>query len=224
MALAAVAPLALGIGKALFNKGKKASSNYMERPSMQSYGSFKSKYDDPSSKQVYDFYKGKSDGSTAGLAADDLNMLNAEAIDQSHRQTQEYKRVVGNQARPSTGVMTRGRADRNEREAIGQYIGARSKAMRDVAIQNAVLKHDDQFKGTSGLQTFLNSERTQQGNLFEGERKKTLYEASLIDKQEAEANRVDALNRQRKSNFYNDMFGAANLATTMDWKSILNRQ
>lgn len=229
MALGMAVMAGLGIGQALMRRGKKARSTYDQnpRPSMASYGSFKSKYDDPSSKSIYDFYDRRIKGADLGYGKEDLAQMRAEAIDTSTQAGNEMLRRAGAGHRTRTGGMETGGAGRVQRSALSEMLTTRSKAMRDISISNAVLKHKDLWSAAEGMGGFRQEERRYQGQQFEGAAKKTLYDAGIADIRRQEADQVSALNRQRKSRFYDDMFGvgmsAVNPSAT-SWKSILSKQ
>ncbi|MCG3177366.1 MAG: hypothetical protein MOGMAGMI_02340 [Candidatus Omnitrophica bacterium] len=207
MAFMSVAiPAAMSIGKALLQRGKKAESVQIPQLNIPEYGAYKSKYDDPSSEQIYDFYSRRSKGTDVGLGADDLTMLNAAAIDQSTQEGNELTRraVAGHKTR--TGGMETGGTGRIERAGVGKMLQSRSKAMRDIAIQNAVLKHNDIWAGTEGLSGFLGDERSQQNRQWTAARAKALDEYGPRAAQAEEDAKTTELNRQRKAKFADDLW------------------
>lgn len=204
--LAAAAPYAMNIGKSLVQRGKKATAREIPQLNIPSYESYESQYDKPSAEQVHKFYSRKSAGTDVGLAPEDLTTLNAAAIDDATQQGNELTRRALAGHRTRTGGMETGGTGRIERAGIGQMLQARSKAMRDVAIQNAVLKHEDIWEGTRGLSDFLGDERTQQSRRWNAARVKATaeYDPKLLQAQENAD--TDELNRQRKAKFADDMW------------------
>lgn len=204
--LAAAAPYiassAASIGSSLLARGKKAKSINYPTLDIPEYGAYKSKYDDPSSGQVYDFYSRRSKGSDVGLGADDMTMLNAAAIDQSTQEGNELTRRALAGHRTRTGGMETGGTGRIERAGVGQMLQSRSKAMRDIAIQNAVLKHQDIWSGTEGLSGFLGDERNQQNRQWNAARLKAVTEYDPKVMQVEENAKTDEANRLRKQRLY----------------------
>lgn len=232
---AAALAAAGGVGGALLKRGKKAKSSLSDRPPMASYESFRSKYDQPSAKDVHGFYSKRVKGDDLGFSPEDMSTMRAEAIDQAGSSSKELSRIAGAGHRTRTGGMETGGTGRIQRASVGQFLLSRSKAMRDVAIKNAVIKRQEQSAAAEGLQGFLSGERQQQGARFRGELSKKNYDLGIAREIDEENQKVSDLNRQRKTNFYDDLIGAgmagisagtggAGGAGKIPWKSILSRQ
>lgn len=205
--LQALLPAALSIGQSLMNRGKKASSNF-SRPEMKSYESFKGKYDDQDTDSVHNFYDRRTKGADLGYSTEDLGTMNAQAIDNATHEGNELSRRVGGATSSRSGGMNTGGGDRLQRQGVGQMLSSRSAAMRDIAIKNAVLKHDDQWDAASGLNTFNQNERAQQGRRFQGERVKVGYDADVAAERQADEAAVNNANLKRKSNFNNSLYNS----------------
>lgn len=119
-----------------------------------------SKFDENSSQSIYDFYSPRIKGEKTGYGADDLKIMEGQAQDFSTRNMNEaIRRGAAGRRRGTGGTWTGGR-DTMRDEAIRGGLEYRSNAMRDIAVRNAVLKHQDQWNATQGMGTFLNNERS----------------------------------------------------------------
>lgn len=155
----------IGLGSALLAKKKKASIDpgAVQAPD---YASFMSPHQAETSDQVRNFYSDRAAGKNVGYSADDLNTMRAQGIDQSTHEGNELTRrgMAGRQARqgaPGAGMST-GATDYMREQSIGQTLASRSKAMRDINIQNAALKQGQIENAGSGLQNYLSGEQNQQ--------------------------------------------------------------
>lgn len=118
-----------------------------------------SDYDKDASKSIYDFYSPRMRGENTGYSEEDLNIMKGQAQDYSTRQMKEAIRRGAAARRPGTGGTWSGGRDTMRDEAIRGGLEFRSNAMRDIAVRNAVLKHQDEWNATQGMGTFLNNER-----------------------------------------------------------------
>lgn len=118
-----------------------------------------SAYDAPASKSIYEFYEPRTRGEGTGYSEEDLSTMKGQAIDQSTRVGSELERRGAAGRRLGYGGTTTGGTNVMREKAIQTGLEYRSNALRDIAIKNAVQKHQDQWNAASGLQSFLNSER-----------------------------------------------------------------
>lgn len=119
-----------------------------------------SKYDAGSSEAIYGFYEPRVRGEKLGFSDEDLGTMRGQAQDYSTRQMNEAIRRGGSARRAGTGGTWSGGRDVMRDEAIRGGLEYRSNAMRDIAVRNAVLKHDDQWNAAAGLGNFLGNERS----------------------------------------------------------------
>lgn len=124
-----------------------------------------SEYDKPASKQLFDTYSNRAAGKDVGFSEEDLTSMKGQAIDDSALHRREMRRQgfasntdLSRTNKGTTGTSTLGAQRFKERE-ISSSLMIRSKALRDVAIRNAVLKRQEQSEGIQGLSNFLNDER-----------------------------------------------------------------
>lgn len=118
-----------------------------------------SQYDEKSSSDLFNFYDPRVRGENLGYADEDLKTMEGQAQDYSTRQMNEaIKRGAAGRRRGTGGTYSGGR-DVMRDEAIRGGLEYRSNAMRDIAVRNSVLKHQDQWNAASGMGTFLNNER-----------------------------------------------------------------
>lgn len=118
-----------------------------------------SAYDKGSSEALYGFYEPRVRGEKLGFSEEDLGTMRGQAQDYSTRQMNEAIRRGGSARRAGTGGTWTGGRDVMRDEAIRGGLEYRSNAMRDIAVRNAVLKHDDQWNAATGLGNFLGNER-----------------------------------------------------------------
>ena len=116
-----------------------------------------SPYHESSSSELNNFYTPRIKGENTGLSAEDLAGLNAQAVDSSNYLTNEAVRRGAASRRTPGGVKTGG-MDTLRESAVTAGLQGRSNALRDVATQNALLKHQDQWNAASGMQSFLNEQ------------------------------------------------------------------
>lgn len=138
----------------LFAKPKKASApEYRELPAYAP-----SKYDAPSAEQLYGTYSTRARGEGVGFTPEDLSTMKAQETDQQVRSANEYQNrsMAG---RRMTGGVTSGGTNRIRDRALLQTGVAKSQALRDIAIRNAVLKREETWQGIQGLDSFLQNER-----------------------------------------------------------------
>lgn len=119
-----------------------------------------SEYDAPSAKTLYGFYEPRVRGENLGYSQEDLGTMTAQAEDQATRQSNELIRRGSAGRRLGYGGTSTGGQNRLREQAIQTGLEYRSNAMRDIAIKNAVQKHQDQWNAATGLQNFLNAERS----------------------------------------------------------------
>lgn len=118
-----------------------------------------SEYDKASSKSLYDFYDPRIKGEQTGYSEDDMKIMRNQAQDYSTRNMNEAIRRGASARRAGTrGTWTGGR-DVMRDEAIRGGLEYRSNAMRDIAVRNAVQKHQDQWNAAAGMGNFLGNER-----------------------------------------------------------------
>lgn len=117
----------------------------------------KSPYHDSASAELNNFYTPRIRGEQTGLAEDDLANLRAGAIDNSNYLTNEAVRRGAAGRRTPGGVNTGGQ-DTLRESAVTAGLQGRSNALRDIATQNALLKHQDQWNAATGMQSFLNQQ------------------------------------------------------------------
>lgn len=86
--------------------------------------------------------------------------MNAQAEDSATRNANELERRGAAGRRSGYGGSTTGGTNVLREKAMQSGLEYRSNAMRDIAINNAVLKHNDQWNAATGMQNFLNSERS----------------------------------------------------------------
>jgi hypothetical protein len=198
--------LALSTGGGVANyfgqKGKKASLN-MPQLNLPDYTP--SQYDAPASGQLYSTLSNRVAGRDVGYSPEDLATMNSQAVDQSAKAGNDVmaRTMAGRQ---NTGGVTTGGTNLT-REKTAQYAsGLQSQAMRDVAINNAVLKRQEQGAAISGEQGFLNSERANAQNIYEDKYQKAMgtYGADLATKQEAD--KVAAYNQARTDAANQDLY------------------
>lgn len=149
----------------LFAKPKKASApEYRELPAYAP-----SQYDAPSAEQLYGTYSSRARGEGVGYTPEDLSTMKAQETDQQVRSANEYQNrsMAG---RRMTGGVSTGGTNRIRDRALLQTGVAKSQALRDIAIRNAVLKREETWQGIQGLDAFLQNER---GEAW----RKTSYEA-----------------------------------------------
>lgn len=206
--LQALLPLAANVGMSLLSRDKKKQATFQPR-ALPDYDSFKSKTDEQDAGESRDFYRRRMQGTDTGLGADDLNMLNANAIDDSAYQSKEMMDRAGARNKTMTGGMEMGPRARDERAALGQSLMARSKAMRDVGIQNAVMKWQDKWSGAKGFDHFREGERTQQGRRYNAAMD-SAKEDRKVEGMNYDVGTANARNAQLdKQNFRKNLFGTA---------------
>lgn len=125
-----------------------------------------SKYDAPASESIYNFYSPRLKGENLGFAPEDLSLMKGEAIDTSTHGFNETMRR-GMAGRQLTGGLTQGGVNTLRENALSTGLQARSNAVRDIGIRNAVLKQQQQWQAASGMQNFLGAERANAGNVFQ---------------------------------------------------------
>lgn len=128
-----------------------------------------SEYDAPSSKSIYDFYEPRTRGEKTGYSQEDLSTMNAQVEDATTRNANEMVRRGAAGRRLGYGGTSTGGTNRVREQAIQSGLEYRSNAMRDIAIKNAVQKHQDQWNAAGGLQNFLNAERSHALSKWTGE-------------------------------------------------------
>lgn len=119
-----------------------------------------SAYDAPASESIYNFYDPRIKGEKTGYSEEDLGTMKSQAIDQSTRVGSELERRGSAGRRLGYGGTSTGGTSNLREKAIQTGLEYRSNALRDIAIKNAVQKHQDQWNAATGMQNFLNSERT----------------------------------------------------------------
>lgn len=143
-----------GIGSMLAGRKKRQG---LQQTTIPTYTP--SQYDKPAAGQLYDTLSKRARGEGVGYSDEDLNTMKAQAIDESARLTNDtVSRATA--GRQMTGGITAGGTNRLRERALIAGGQARSQAMRDVALNNAVLKQQQQGTAIEGLQGFLNSERS----------------------------------------------------------------
>jgi len=118
-----------------------------------------SQYDAGSSSAIYGFYEPRVRGENLGFSKEDLGTMESQAQDHSTRMMNEAIRRGASGRRAGTGGTWTGGRDTMRDEAIRGGLEYRSNAVRDIAVRNAVLKHQDQWNAASGLGNFLGNER-----------------------------------------------------------------
>lgn len=181
-----------GIANYFGQKGKKASVN-LNLPSYQA-----SKYDAPSSEQLFNTLQDRVAGRNVGFSPQDLQTMNDQAIDQSAQAGNDVmnRSMAGRQ---QTGGISKGGTN-VLREKTAMYAGGlRSNAMRDVAINNAVQKRQEINAAIPEEQNFLGAERSQAQTLYGNQ----MQQAML---QKEEADKVQAYNTAR-NDYSNQQIG-----------------
>jgi len=154
-----------------------------------------SKYDAGSSETLFNFYDPRVKGENLGFADEDLKTMQGQAQDYSTRNMNEAIRRGGASRRAGTGGTWTGGRDVMRDESIRSGLEYRSNAMRDIAVRNAVMKHQDQWNAASGMGNFLNNERAQANNLWTGNRQNA--------QQAYEYNQLLPFEVKREENLYN---------------------
>lgn len=172
----------------LFKGGKKSggsSSSASSSSSITAPPVYSSPYAADTAKQLHGIYSGRAAGKDVGFAPEDLGTMKAEAIDTSTGEMNEALRR-GLAARRITGPggMTTGGAARLHERSLLSGLQSRSKAMRDVAIKNAVLKRQEQQQGITGLHNFLTTERGAEQTTGATDFQSQLYNAYLNQPQQ----------------------------------------
>ncbi len=116
-----------------------------------------SPYSAGASENINNFYTSRVNGENLGYRPEDLDTMNASAIDTSNYMTNEAVRRGASARRTPGGVTTGGQGALRE-NAVMSGLQNRSAALRDIAVQNSVLKHNDQWNAAQGLQAFLNEQ------------------------------------------------------------------
>lgn len=153
--------------------GDDSSSSAQSSPSY-----IASEYDAPSAKTIYEFYEPRTRGENLGYSKEDLSTMQGQAIDQSTRVGSELERRGSAGRRLGYGGTTTGGTNVMREKAIQTGLEYRSNALRDIAIKNAVQKHQDQWNAASGLQNFLNAERSNALSKWTGD--VSMYNANAL--------------------------------------------
>lgn len=167
------------------------SSSSTPSPTAPSYTP--SPYHAEASDDIYNFYKPRIEGQDTGLSDSDLSTLNASAIDSSNYLTNEAVRR-GASSRKTPGGTYTGGMDTMRESAVTAGLQGRSEALRDVATQNALLKHQDQWNAASGMQGFLNEQDQNALGVYSGQmsaytsQANMAYMANLYSNQKAGQN------------------------------------
>lgn len=168
----------VALGSAAIAAGGQIGSSLLSRRNRSNYGGgypnfyvpsyVPSKYDAPSAEQLYGIYSRRAGGQDVGFTEEDLGQMRGEAIDETARMTNELV-SRGMAGRYLTGGQSTGGMNRLREKALTTGLMARSQAMRDISIRNAVLKRQETWQGITGLHQFLNDERLQAQRLFSNE-------------------------------------------------------
>lgn len=138
------------IGSSAISKGgKKGGGNSSQAAQFQP-----SPYHTEASDNINNFYTSRIKGQNLGYSQDTLDTMDATAIDSSNYLTNEAVRR-GSSARKTPGGVYTGGMNTLREGAVNTGLQTRSSALRDVATQNAVLSHQDQWNAATGLQNFL---------------------------------------------------------------------
>lgn len=127
-----------------------------------------SQYDAPSAQSLYNFWQPRVEGKNLGLSDEDLGVIRAQTVDQSTHNIAESRRL-GQAGQLRTGGITRRGTQAVNQGADNSGLSYRSSALNDIAIQNAVMKHNDQYTAAGGLQSFLNNERANAFQIWQTE-------------------------------------------------------
>lgn len=186
----------------IFKKPPKATAaQYRELPDYEP-----SKYDAPSSEQLYGTYSSRAKGEGVGFTPEDLSTMKAQETDQAVRGANEvYSRSMA--GRRGTGGVSTGGTNRIRDRALLATSVAKSQALRDIGIRNAVLKREETSQGIQGLDSFLQNER---GEAW----RKTSYKAQQTSDWNANEKYGQGITNQNQMNRY--------LADKDGWDSLEN--
>ena len=113
-----------------------------------------SPYSAPASSDLMNFYEPRINGLQTGYAPEDITAMETKAVDSANYSVDEAVRR-GASGRKTPGGITTGGMDTTRESAVNSALGVRSAALQDIAVQNAVLKHQDQWNAATGMQSFL---------------------------------------------------------------------
>lgn len=186
----------MGMFSSIFGGGSKSSSSPSPSEKYEPKPYVPSEYDAPASKSIFDFYDPRIKGEKLGYAKEDLDIMEGQAQDHATRNMNEaISRGAAGRRQGTGGTWTGGR-DVMRDDAINKGLEYRSNAMRDIAVRNAVLKHNDQWNAAAGMGNFLGNERShalaQWSGNQQGEQAAYQYNnlyPMLFDQQENQYNR-----------------------------------
>lgn len=113
-----------------------------------------SPYSAPASAELFNFYQPRIQGQNTGYAPEDIQTIKSVAVNNANYAVDESVRR-GAGARRTPGGITTGGMNTMRESAVNSALAVRSNALQDVAVQNAVLKHQDQWNAAAGMQGFL---------------------------------------------------------------------
>ena len=127
-----------------------------------------SQYDDNSAGDLYNFYDSRVKGQNLGYLPEDLNTMTAQVTDQTTHSINESRRI-GEAGQLRTGGVTTGGTETLNQNSVNAGLAYRSSALNDIAVQNAVMKKQEQASSAQGLQGFLNAERANQFQIWQSQ-------------------------------------------------------
>jgi len=167
-------------------------------PDYQQFAGYQpSQYEKPAAAQLYKTYSRRAAGKDVGFETGDIRTMRAQAIDEAQRVGGELERRGMAGRRMTGGVTTGGMARLREKGILSTQL-ARSDALRDIAIRNAVLKRTETWEGVLGLDKFLQSERSDAYQRTAFSRQRTEY-GNVLSEKRSQGDFFNARNQYQKS-------------------------
>lgn len=111
-------------------------------------------YSAENAEDLNNFYTPRIRGEKTGFAPEDLKTMESKAVNSANYSVNESVRRGASSRRTPGGITTGGMGTTRE-SAVNTALGVRSQALQDIAVQNAVLKHQDQWNAATGMQNFM---------------------------------------------------------------------